>query len=93
MTIEKYTAKIKTLVIQKMLIEEKMTDLENKRKEEIENGNYNGPATTLYFILFDEKFAICRELGKIEDKMKAEGFDYQKYCDLHNRYIDIYKNI
>jgi hypothetical protein len=91
MSIEKYAAKIKELVLTKLLIEDKLLELDVKRTKECEAKIYNGPATILYFEYFNQKYDIARKLGKIEDSMKKDGFEITKYCELHNRYIDMYR--
>lgn len=91
MTYEKYQEKMKELVLTKMLIEEKMAELDIKRTEEVQAGNYNGPATILYFNYFEMKYDICKKIGKIESSMRNDGFDMAKYCELHNRFVDRFR--
>ncbi|MBR4123243.1 MAG: hypothetical protein IKT93_02350 [Clostridia bacterium] len=89
MTLEKYKEKIKSLVITRAAIEDQMKKTDLLRYEEMRNDEYSGPATLLYFALFDEKYAINAKLGKIQDQMKKDGFEIKQYCYWHNLYLDL----
>jgi hypothetical protein len=89
MKLENYKKKIKSLVLTRACIDEKLAELDIKRADESNQGIYFGPAAVLYFELFDEKYEINAKLGKIQSEMLKAGFSVNKYCELHNYYINL----
>lgn len=92
MTKEKYTQKIKSLVLQKCLIDQKIKDIEPQMKAEIAAGNVK-QHYSLYHDLLEELYDVHNKLGKIEAQMKKDGFQLQTYCDIHNKYFEFFNTI
>lgn len=92
MTKEKYTQKIKSLVLQKCLIDQKLEDIQPKMAEELKAGNLTAHYS-LYHDLIEERYEVHNKLSKVEDQMKKDGFQLQTYCDIYNEYFEFYNTI
>lgn len=88
---QNFRNKLKSLLMQRQAIEEKLQQTEELRKIEIKNGEYNGPASLLHFALFDEKYSLSAKIGKLHDKFNKAGFTVQQWYDDYNMYIDLFR--